>query len=245
MDANDSNNMTMKLEEDNNERKEVKKYGKKKLEKRKLKYPIMIGLILIFVIILIIYLLTSESITSFDTHSINKEENYKSGNEKFENYCKTIRHLSENKKDDGSTPTLFELFLCSQLIDKEKELKVKDEKIESLEKKIKELENHIDLVKQKEKLKSNNYEGEQIFIGKLPEDSEGNIDINLEILEISYFISELKELNIKHFTYKNYVFWAYINDRALIEEGVFNRIIFSGFGFSWSRAEGFEIKDNI
>ncbi len=235
----------MKLEEDNAERKEVNKYGKKKLEKRKLKYPIMISLILIFAIILIIYLLISESITSFDNHSINKEENYKSGNEKFENYCKTIRRLSEKKKDDSSTPTLFELFLCSTLIDKEKELKEKDEKIESLEKKIKELENHIELVKQKEKLKSNNYDGEQFFIGKVRTDSEGKIDIYLEKLEISYFINELKKLNIKHFTYKNYVFWAYINDRALIEEGVFNRVIFSGFGFGWTRDEGFEINDNI
>ena len=244
MDTNDSNNITTKLEEDNEESKEVNKYGKKKLEKSKLKYPIMIGLILIFATILIIYLLKSESITSFDNHSINKEENYK-GNEKFENYCKTTRHLSENKKDDSSTLTLFELFLCSQLMDKEKELKEKDEKIESLEKKIKELENHIEIVKQKEKLKSNNYDGEKLFIGKVRTDSEGKIDIYLEKLEISYFINELKKLNIKHFTYKNYVFWAYINDRALIEEGVFNRVIFSGFGFAWSRDEGFEINDNI
>jgi len=238
MDINDSNNLDMKLENDKNEREEIDKYGKKKLDKKKHNYLIIFGSFLLFSIIFTICFIT------FKKNTLNKEKNINSKNEKYNNYCRTMRHLSEdnNKKDDDSSPTLMELFLCSVLADKAKELEEKDEKIKNLEAQIKELENHIEIIKQKEKLKSSRYEGETLTISASPTDSEGNIDnLLLEVVELNFFINELKQLNIEHFTYKNYVFWAYINNRALIQEGIFNKVIFSRFGFSWTRDQGFHI----
>ena len=293
MNSNDIDNLSIKLEEDDekDEQNEIKKYGKKKLTKRKSAIFIIISLISIFSIIIVIIGINVDKHSNNVQKEMRRKDNKLNADIERENYLNflqneneelkqklqnlnsiieefkfklnaTIQILNATKTDDTTTIIinglqklkihldeindssenfechkdeedlklcLMKLLLCKTALDVAvDELKEKESKIENLENTVKELEEKIYILNT---IQSNN-----------ERDDEEKDSLYIEKRELSYFINDLRNSNAEYFTYEDYLIWVELNKRRfVIIEGYFNTVVFTRFGFAWSREKGFEL----
>ena len=184
--------------------------------------------------------------------------------EEFNNYLEITKNSSEkynNKSDEEENNSkkeedelgncLIKLFICKNIIiAQEEDLKEKNSKIENLENKIKELEDNLDIMHKKENfinsmpslsLPNDEVKDDQNQVNK-ENNQEEKDKLYKEKKELSNFINDLKKMNVEYFTYQDYLFWAYINQRPLVIQGIFNTVVLTRFGFSWSRENGFKLR---
>ena len=60
--------------------------------------------------------------------------------------------------------------------------------------------------------------------------------------ELLLFTNDLRKADAKYFKYLDYVNWAKSNERPIINQGKFNALILTRFGFAWSRDKGYELR---
>ena len=64
----------------------------------------------------------------------------------------------------------------------------------------------------------------------------------MEVHEVSNFINEIRQENVNYFTYQDYENWAYVNNRAPVQQSRFNAIILTKYGFAWNIETGFTLR---